>query len=506
MKPNTPVPTNFSTFPRRDFLKGILAAGAVSVVTPHMLLAAQNKGAGSNKKKSAKPKSAAKKHAGEKIRVAGIGFGNRGREVLERFDATGLATIVALCDVDFEGTYAKRVIEMFPEAPRFQDFRKMFDKMGSQIEAVVIATPDHSHFPIAMLAMSLGKHVFVEKPMAHSFLQIQLLMDAAKRHNVVTQMGNQGHSEGNYFQFKAWTEAGIIRDVTRITAWMNSSRRGNDSEKFMFSKIAGYLPGQPVPDSLDWDNWLATAIERAYNIGYTRGDWRSWFAFGNGTIGDWGAHILDTAHEFLDLGLPTRVEALKVQGHNQFVFPQGATIAFHFPARGAKPPVDLTWYDGHHNRPTLPSDMGELVRDPNLPPAPGQSSDASKMNLGKIIYGKDSDGKDLLFKGGSHGATLEIIPKSRAREMASRLPGVPKSPSDHFANFLLACQKREEARSPFSLAGPLCQFMALGVIAQRLNVKLEFDRATKQITNNKLANAMLAGDPPRKGWEQYYRM
>jgi len=461
------------------------------------LVAGQNAG----KKKSGKNKGTPKKHAGQKIKLACAGLGNRGREVLEQMHATGLATIVALCDTDLDGTHAKRAFATFPEAAQFQDFRKMFDKMAGQIEAVLIGTPDHSHFPIAMQAMALGKHVYVEKPMAHSFQQIELMMAAAEKYKVVTQMGNQGHSEGNYFQFKAWTEAGIIKDVTRITAWMNGSRRGNDSAEYSFSKIADYLPAQPIPDTLDWECWLATALERAYNRGYTYGDWRSWFDFGNGTLGDWGAHILDTAHEFLDLGLPEKVDVLKVQGYNKFVFPQGATLAFRFPRRGAKPPVEITWYEGHHNRPTLPSDMGEAVRDPNIPPPADGASDIKQPNLGKIIYGGD-----MRFKGGSHGAILSIIPESKARDMASRVPSVPKSPSNHYANFLLACQNAEKARSPFSLAGPLCQALAIGTIALRLNAGLEFNRETKRITNNKVANEMLAGVPPRKGWEQYYKL
>ena len=497
--------TNLQHLPRRDFLKGVLAAGAFSIVTPQILIAAQKKdktSGNASKKKSTKP--APKKYAGEKVKLAAIGIGNRGGDILRSLDDTGLATVVALCDSDIGAPHTLKSLERFPNVPQFQDFRQMFDKMAGQIEAVVIGTPDHSHFPIAMQAMALGKHVYVEKPMAHSFLQAELMMAAAEKYKVVTQMGNQGHSEGHYFQFKEWTKHGIIKNVTAITAFMNNERRWHDHAKInkfrrIYSTLSDYLPEQPVPGTLDWNVWLATAKELRYNVGYTHCEWRSWYEFGNGVIGDWGLHIFDVAHEFLDLGLPAEIDPIKLEGHNNFVFPQATTLAYRFPRRGDKPPLTLTWYDGLNNLPPLPDDMGELVGEADIPPPTTGAIEGIKP--GKVIYGEG-----LTFKGGSHGSTLKIIPDSKAKDMASSLPRVPESPSNHFANFLLACKGAEKTRSPFSIAAPLSQVMSLGVIAQRLNAKLTFDRATKKITNNKRANEMLAGVPPRKGWEQYYKL
>jgi len=331
--------------------------------------------------------------------------------------------------------------------------------------------------------------------MGQSFRQIELMMAAEQKYKVAAQMGNQGHSEGNYFQFKAWTEAGIIKNVTRITAYMNSARRWHGM------KVSGYLPAQPIPETLDWDAWLATAQFHDYNKGYINGEWRSWYDFGNGALGDWGAHIFDTAHEFLHLGLPTEVEAVKLEGYSTFIFPQASTLAFRFPKRGSMPPVELTWYDGQDNLPPLPNDLGEAVVDANIPPPSTGSIDTKKRPPGKVIYGEG-----LTFKGGSHGTTLKIIPESKAKDMQSKLPPVPKSPSNHYKNFLLACKGEEKCRSSFAVAGPLCQTMGLGVIAQHVNAKLAFDPKTKQITNHKLANEMLAGVPPRKDWEQYYKL
>jgi predicted dehydrogenase len=459
---------------RRSFLKGVLATGAVSLFAPHLLRAG-----GSN----------------NKVNLACIGIGNRGAEDFKCFVDTGMVNFVAFCDTDMGAPHTQKVLKQFPDVPRFQDFRKMFDKMGKDIDAVCVAVPDFSHFAIAMLAMSLGKHVYCEKPMGHSFRQVELMMAAEKKYKVAAQMGNQGHSEANYFQFKAWTEAGIIKNVTKITAYMNSARRWHGM------KVDGYLPEQPVPESLDWDCWLTTAEFHKYNKGYVNGDWRSWFDFGNGALGDWGAHIFDTAHEFLQLGLPTEVEAVKLDGYSPFIFPQASTLAFRFPARGEKPPVELTWYDGQQNLPPLPDNLGESVVDANIPPPSKGSLDTKKRPPGKVIYGEG-----LTFKGGSHAATLQIIPAEKAKEMASKLPHVPKSPSNHYVNFLRACKGEEKCRSNFAVAGPLCQAMALGVIAQRVNAKLAFDPATKQITNHKLANELLAGVPPRKDWEQFYKL
>jgi predicted dehydrogenase len=433
--------------------------------------------------------------AGGKVNLACVGIGNRGKDIVLALHATGLANIVALCDTDMGAPQTVNILRQFPDVPRFQDFRQMFDKLGRDIEAVSVGVPDFSHFPIAMLAMSLGKHVYCEKPMAHSFRQIELMMAAEKKYQVAAQMGNQGHSGANYFQFRAWTEAGLIKNVTRITAFMNSPRRWHGMT------VADYLPEQPVPASLDWDGWLATAQSHKYNKGYVNGEWRSWFDFGNGALGDWGAHIFDTAHEFLQLGLPHEVEVVKLEGYSPLIFPQASTLAFRFPRRGSQPPVELTWYEGQQNLPPLPDDFGDPVVDPDIPPPSAGKIDTKRHPPGKIIYGEG-----LTFKGGSHGSTLKIIPEARALELASKLPPVPKSPSNHYANFLKACKGEERCRSSFAVAGPLCQAMALGVIAQRVNARLEFDAASKQITNHKLANALLAGPPPRKDWEQFYKL
>ena len=434
----------------------------------------------------------------DKVKIAYVGIGNRGEQDIDEFAKTGMVEVVALCDVDMGNKQTEKVLNMYPNAKRFKDFREMFEKAGNEFEAVSIATPDHSHFPIAMLALSEGKHVYVEKPMSRTFIEAELMMQMARKNpHLVTQVGNQGHSEGNYFQFKAWQEAGIIKDVTAVVGHMNNVRRWHQWD----SNIKQFPPADPMPKTMDWDTWLCAVPYHDYNEKFHQGNWRCWYDFGMGALGDWGAHILDTVHEFLDLGLPYQVKMVRAKGHNDYFYPYSSTILFRFAARGNMPPVDVTWYDGLDNLPPLPEGFGKSELAANIPATNQGEYRDSDLNPGKIIYTKD-----LIFKGGSHGSTLSIIPEKRAKEMEGLLPEVPQSPSNHYVNFLRSIRGEEKTRSPFEINGVLSQVFCLGVIAQRLNADLYFDTRLKQFTNNQFANAMLAGSLPRKGWEYFYNL
>lgn len=459
---------------RRSLLKSALAAGACSVIPARSLFATGK--------------------SGDLVSLACCGIGNRGGAIIEDLVATGMARVVALCDTDMGAPHTQAILKQFPDVPRFQDFRKMFDQMGNDIQAVTVGVPDFAHFPITMLAASLGKHVYCEKPMARTFQEVALMMAAEKKYKVACQMGNQGHSGANYFQFAAWTKAGIIKNVTKIDAFMNTARRWHG-----FTGASLLAAGnKPKPDTLDWDTWLMSAAEHAYNRNYTPEQWRCWYEFGMGALGDWGAHILDTAHQFLELGLPTEVNAVRLDGHDAAIFPQASTLSFQFPARGSQPPCEVRWYDGVKNLPPLPPEFGDAVIDPNIPPPTNAST--VKSPPGKVIYGEG-----LTFKGGSHASALEIIPQAKAKDLAATLPKY-QGDANHAANFLKACKGEETCRSSFAVAGPLSQMMCLGVLAQRLNTRLIFDPATRQITNNKAANELLIGAPPRQGWEQFYKL
>ncbi len=414
--------------------------------------------------------------ANEKVNVAYIGCGNMGGGDAKSVQRTGMVNPIALCDVAFGSKHTAEIEGMFPGVPKYRDFREMFDKHGKEIDACTIGVPDHSHFPISMRAMSEGIHCYVEKPLAHTFQEIELMMAAEKKFKVSCQMGNQGHSGANYHQFKAWKAAGVIQDVTKVTAWMTGGRRWHGWD------IKGY-PSDPVPAAMDWDTWLGTAPEHPFSKKLHPGNWRSWYDYGNGAFGDWGPHILDTCHRFLNLGMPNKITAEMREGPNDFIFPQATTIRFDFPERDREPACAITWHDGKGNDPARPAELGP---------------DRKMGGAGKIIYGKG-----LTFKGASHGSPLRIIPEEKMRELGKDLPKV-ESGSGHHENFILGAKGEEQTRSPFHVSGPLSQMFCLGVIAQRLGGELEFDRKTKRITNNKVADALLEGPPPRKGWEEYY--
>jgi len=420
--------------------------------------------------------------ANEKVNVAWCGVGNRGPRIIKNFEKSGIANFVAFCDVDPENKNINATKEKFPDVRIFQDWRKMLDDMDKDIDAVVVLVPDHSHFPITMAAMAAGKHVYTEKPLARTFQEIELMMAAAKRHGVATQMGNQGHSGDNYFQFKALKEAGLMNNVTHVDAYMNKWRRWHP-----WGDLKSIPNGEQAPKTMDWDLWHSTTPVHEFSKKFHPGNWRGWYQHGTGCFGDWGAHILDTIHRFLELGMPEKISATKMVQPNDLIYPLATTINFQFPERSGMPAMDIDWYDGQENTPPLPSEFTGRTLDPKTP--------------GKFIYAGNN-----VFQGGSHGKTLELLDDEKGESLKEA--GVPEKfgkNSDHYKNFLLACRGDEETRSPFSVSGPLSQVLALGCLAQRLGGELEFDRETNQITNNDTANALLK-DTPRKGWEQYYTL
>ena len=422
------------------------------------------------------------------VDVALIGIGNRASEDEREFSATGMMNVVALCDVDLEGPQCAEVLGKYPHARRYTDFRKLFDEMATRLDAVIVATPDHSHFPICMRAIREGIHVYCEKPLARTFLENELLMAEARKHpEVVTQMGNQGHTSPSFTQFKMWTEAGIIKDVTRIDAFMNEERRwfGYDTSISRFPQTAH------LPQGMDWDTWLGSAMYHDYSDEFHQGNWRSWYDFGMGALGDWGAHLIDSAHQFLKLGLPSEVEVLKAEGRNDYFFPMASTLRFHFPRRDDMPPCDIFWYDGKGNYPQFPEGFQFNPKHPGY------------IAPGTVIYSRK-----FTFQGGHHEQKLKIIPISLQKELEAEgvVPIIPRDKTNnHFINFLRACKGETTANSPFEVAGRLCEVFNLGIIAQRLGRGFRFDRVSGHIIGDNFADSLLTGIPPRKGWEEYYR-
>lgn len=516
-------------FSRRQFLKTAGVATAGAVLTGSAANAASKAGAFA----PVQTELEAARADGQKVRLACIGAANQAASDIGQFDRSGICEITCICDVDIKSRGCQQTISRYPKAKVFQDFREMFDKAHNDFDAVLVAIPDFAHFPAAMLAVSYGKHVYVEKPMTRTFNEAELLCDIANRHpEVATQVGNQGHSGENYFQFKAWVEAGIINDCTKITAHFNNWRRWYPYDP----AITKYPEAMPIPEGMDWDLWLTTAKFHEFNEKYHPGNWRGWYDFGMGAVGDWGAHLIDTAHQFLNLGVPYEIDPIHVVNHNDFFFPFETTVRYKFAARGKLPECEVTWYDGEKNIPPLPDGYWDTATnaDSTIPtinvngqqvdprslggnagqrPQGGQRRGAAPAAAGPQVpqpgtelYCKGPDGKDLIIKRGSHAAASQIIGAARAKELEKFMPEVPESPSNHYENFLLAAMGREKTRSSFQIFTPMSQMFALGTIAMRLNRKIIFDNVTKTCVGDRFATALLCDQPPRKGWEEFYKL
>lgn len=431
--------------------------------------------------------------ANNKVNLAFIGLGARGKILLSEFENTGMVNIVGLCDISHESSTFLESKTKCPEAKLFKDFRTMFDAMLHEIDAVVISLPTFAQFPPCMMAMNYGKHVYVESPMVRTFHEAELLLQASRKYKVVTQMGNQEQSGVGHSQFKAWVASGIIKDIESITVHSNRKCRWHGFD----TKIDKYPIGHDMPKDFDWDLWLSSAQYHYYNDMYMDGGWQGWYDFGLGTLGEWGPQILSSTHEYLKLGLPYSVNPIKIEGHSEYIFPKVSTLQFNFPRRDDMPQVDLTWYDGINNYPFIPAEYGLQDINTKVSNIPSGHVLPLKLDPGKII-----SSKDVIVKGNSHGTNLEVI----FNRYSLHYPELEKYNSTHYSNFLLACLGKEESRSPFEKALPLIQSISLGVIAQRLNKKILFDSDKKQITNDAFANALLVGAPPRTDWAQYYHL
>ena len=441
---------------RRQFVGTAGATAALFTIVPRHVLGAQD-APGAN----------------EKINIAGIGVGGQGWGDIQNFRNEN---IVALCDVDDQR--AGEAFKTFPDAKRYRDFRKMFDEMDKQIDAVMVATPDHTHAVICKEAMKRKKHVFCEKPLAHSVYEVRQLIDAARESGVVTQLGNQGHSSGSIRTFCEWVWDGAIGQVQEVHACC-------DAFKDVYSQIRN-LPRRAethtVPAHLDWDLWLGPAAERPYNPMYVPWNWRGWTPFGTGCIGDWICHVVDPVFWALDLGAPQSVQA-EADGYDPVehaeVYPPGTAITFEFAAKGDRGPVKLVWYDGNR-RPPRPKDLEEGRNPPGT---------------GAVVIG---DQGTITY--GSHGAGgVRIVPEAKMREYKAPEPTLPRVPGHH-ADWVNAIREGRQAGSPFSYGGPLSELGLLGMIAVRLaGTKLEWDGPAMRFTNSDEANRWVKPEA-RAGW------
>jgi len=443
---------------RRNFMKASAAAAALAMAPPGLLRAAPN----------------------EKLNVAGIGVGGMGGHNISQ---CGSENIVALCDVDVGG-YAAHTIKKYPKAKVYSDYRVMLDKQ-KDIDAVIVATPDHSHAVIAMAAMQRGKHVYVQKPMAHSIEEARRMTGAARKNKVMTQMGNQGHSGDGVRLICEWIWDGAIGPVREVHAWTN--------RPVWSQSIEGDRPAEKpkAPGSLDWDKWIGPAAMRPYHPTYHPGTWRAWCDFGTGSLGDLGCHILDPVFWALKLGNPVSAEGnistywhglwKKTEAKNE-QFPRSTIVRYEFPARGEMPPVELTWWDGGM-----------------MPPRPKQLEEGRKMG--------DSDG-GVLFMGdkgvlmcGCYGRGARLIPETRMKAYKRPDPSIERVPGGrHEQDWIRACKTGKPAGSNFDYAGPFTESVLMGNLAIRFpNRKLLWDSKKLEVTNDKDANSYVRRTY-RDGW------
>lgn len=497
------------TTSRRTFVKTAATAGAGLAVVPRHVLG-----------RGFIPPS-------DRLNIAGVGVGGMGR--INLLNLAVRNNIVALCDVDWDfagrawsslerdlqreqdrlpkvtedlarrnsleriEALKKVMAEDLPRMKRHTDFRKMLEEQ-KDIDAVVVATPDHLHAVVAMAAMDHGKHVYVQKPLTWSVYEARQLAKKAKQTRVATQMGNQGHSWDDGRRAVEWVRAGAIGDVREVHVWTNrplaywpqgiprpqpqkiaGELRWNMSG--VMARLANAMGLYSVPDTLSWDLFLGPAPLVDYHPVYHPFNWRGWADWGVGAIGDMGAHLIDHAFWALDLGHPTSIETVSTP-FNKACFPMATTTYFEFPARGSMPPVKLTWYDG-----------GLL---PPRPPEAGEK--ALNGEGGALLIG--SKGK-LMYD--TYGLKSRLLPASLEASAGTPPQKLPRITTSHETNWAEAAKGTTEASCPFEYAARLTEVMLLGIVALRAGGKIHYDGENMRVTNISAANEFLRREY-RKGW------
>ena len=446
---------------RRKFLGSVATTTTAFTIVPRYVLGGRAHAAPSNK-----------------VNIAVIGTGGQGvhniRALLQHPDVQ----VMAICDVTEQADYSrfyyggtagrKPALQLLQKhyadresTGKYQgcacyiDFRKMFDKEKA-IDAVLVATPDHIHAIATMAAIKNGKHVYCEKPLTHSIYEARKITEAAREAKVATQMGNQGHSGEGIRLTCEWIWDGAIGPVREVHSWSNT---GVDWGEYRVDR-----PKETplVPPGLDWDLWLGPAPKRPYHLAYTPYNWRGWWDFGTGAIGDMACHNMDPAFCALKLGHPASVEG-SATNINSETTPFGSVVHYQFPARGDMPPVKVTWYGGGL-----------------MPPRPEELEPGRKLTGG---------GNGILFVGdkgkimcGGWGGNPRIIPETKMRAYKRPPKTIPRS-KGHHRDWIDACKTGKPASSDFDYAGPMTEVILLGNVALRTTEKLSWDGANMKATN-----------------------
>ncbi len=434
----------------------------------------------------------------DRLNIAGIGAGGKGASDLAEFAKSPKANIVAFCDVD--EAQAAGSVKRFPKAKFYYDFREMLEKEKNNIDAVSVSTPDHTHAIATLAAMEMGKHVYVQKPLTHDIYEARMLTEAAKKYKVVTQMGNQGGSGDGVRLMKEWYEAGLIGKVTSVNAWTNRPVWPQGLAK----------PGgkHTVPSTMKWDLWIGPSKYEDYNPAYHPFNWRGWWAFGTGALGDMACHIMDPIYRILPILYPNEVECSLP---NQFTAawteagyidscPPASIIHLNYPRTDDKGEIKVTWMDGG----LLPKRPEELLPD-----------EAMGNWDGGVIF----EGTKGKMMSGCYGESPTLLPTKRMKE--DRLPKqkLKRVPEGHYVQWVNACiagYEDGETSSPFEYAGPFTESILMGNLAIRSwmiknpkltgwgdkylgRKKLLWDAANMKITNFDEANQFVKREY-RAGW------
>jgi predicted dehydrogenase len=408
----------------------------------------------------------------EKINIGVVGAGGRGAEDIKGCEGQN---IIALCDVDDER--AADSFKKFPDAKRYRDWRVMLEK-EKNIEAVIVATPDHQHAIVSIAAMKIGKHVYCEKPLTRSIWEARQMANVAAERKVATQMGTQGHAFSGTREAVEVIRAGAIGQVREVHVW--SDRPGS----WWQQGIERPKDEQEIPKTLDWDLWLGPAPMRPYNKAYVPFAWRGFWDFGTGAIGDMGIHNFDTAYWALELGLPTSVEVKDAAGVNGESGPKWCIIELNFPARGAdKPAVKMVWYDGGKKPPT------ELFQGEKRP------------TNGSLIIGSKGTLFTRTWHGGgeAEGDMYVLLPRGEFVDYKPPLTVLPRGRTHH-QEWLAACRGGGMPLSNFGYAAKLTESLLLGNVALRLGKKIEWDAEKMAVKNTPEADQYIKPQF-REGWE-----